>query len=79
MATYLRLTRLTAEADTVTYRYSADDRVFGRIALRTADGETCNDQPIAGDDDGRHYLRAAAKLRQAWRAGEFPELLEFAS
>ena len=79
MATYLKLRRMDETGDEVSYLYSPDERATGRIVLDKASGDTRNAQPLSDDQGDRHYLRASARLRRAWREKSFPDTMEFAS
>jgi hypothetical protein len=73
MAFYIVIKKINETNETVSYEYSDEQTGRGQLRLAKASGDVTEIIHAPGDNSGRRFQRAAMKIAQHWKAGEFPE------
>jgi hypothetical protein len=73
MAFYITIKKISETNDTVIYEYFDEQTGKGQLQLAKESGDVAEVMPAPGDSSGRRFQRAAMKVVQHWKAGEFPD------
>jgi hypothetical protein len=79
VAFYIKLTRILEDEVSAHYRFEGDGEGAGRSSVGKLSGEVTLMEPLAGDEEGHFFRRAAAKIRKEWKAGRLPDVTQWAS
>jgi hypothetical protein len=79
MALYINIARLADRGDQMEYTYSIGVDRSGRLMIDKSSGEVTLMERAPGEGDAGYFERAGYKVRQAWEAGELPDVLCWAS
>ncbi|MGQ0503958.1 MAG: hypothetical protein ACT4TC_01410 [Myxococcaceae bacterium] len=66
------LTKDREDDASVRYRFGPGDTAPGLLQLDKATGDVHVLTPVPGDTDEQLFFEAAMKVRDYWRAGQFP-------
>lgn len=73
MAFYITIKKISETSDAVIYEYFDDQSSTGRLQLTKETGDVTELLHASGDNSGRKFQRAAMKVVQHWRVGQFPD------
>jgi len=79
MAFYVRITKTEDGERSAKYQFTSDGKNVGQLLIDKETGNVEILESAPGDDAGAIAARASAKLRKEWKAGNFPDLTEWAS
>lgn len=79
MAFYVLLLKESEDDEKVIYRFGPNEEKLGRLKLNKNNGEVKEIEPVPIDNISGLFPRAAAKLYQHWREGNFPDKSSWAS
>ncbi|MGB3401137.1 MAG: hypothetical protein WBA77_00440 [Microcoleaceae cyanobacterium] len=79
MAFYIILLKEIESADRVIYRFGPNENQLGILELNKNDGKVKVLEPAPTDNSSALFPRAAAKVHQHWREGNFPQKSSWAS
>ena len=79
MAFYVLLWKEKEDDTSVVYCFSPDEKLFGRLWLDKSNGEIKEIEPVPINNSQAVFVRAAIKIRQHWKQGNFPEKTCWAS
>jgi hypothetical protein len=83
VAFYISLEKIEEDDTRAQYRFYITENITemtaGVIEIRKSDGHVFEIQPVAVDNFGRIFERAAWALMRHWREGEYPEKTCWAS
>lgn len=72
MAFYLDIRKLEENTEYVIYEFGDNDSEVGKLCIQKADGGVKELQSAPGDNSGRRFQRAASKVIEHWKNGEYP-------
>ncbi len=73
MAVYISIVKVQENEESALYRFSTTAGSCGKFQISKSTGEVYLKVPLNGDTEGRLFLRAAHKIKTAWKKGEFPD------
>ena len=73
MAFYVMLIKVNEDEQGVTYSFGSDSEHLGKIHLDKHQGTIQEIEPINSENYQHLLVRAEVKLRQHWKAGNFPD------
>lgn len=79
MAFYIQILKIEESGNKAMYRFHGDAGTAGVFEIDKSTGESKLVEPMAGDDRGAVYNRAAITVVREWREGRLPDFLEWAS
>lgn len=79
MAFYVLILKNHEDESSVTYLFGPDEDYLGMLWLDKSSGEVKELQETPAENSQAFFQRAAVKVRQYWKQGEFPEKTCWAS
>jgi hypothetical protein len=73
MAFYILLVKESEDEQTVVYRFGPNEEKLGCLLLDKTSGMVKELEPVPTSTSEVLFPRAAVKLRQHWKEGNFPE------
>lgn len=79
MAFYVLISKEMEDDDKVVYQFGPNEYQLGLLELNKNDGTVTEIKSVSTNNSSALFLRAATKIRQHWKEGNFPEKTCWAS
>ncbi|MCL1465557.1 hypothetical protein [Argonema galeatum] len=79
MAFYVLLWKEKEDDTSVVYCFGPHEKLFGKLWLDKTNGVVKEIEPVPTNNSDALFPRAAVKIRQHWKQGNFPEKTCWAS
>lgn len=79
MAFHIIIKKLTEDSTTCQYQFTSGVDRRGVFQIEKATGNVVLIDPMADDEPGHVFQRAAVKILKEWRKGTLPDFAEWAS
>lgn len=79
MAFYIRISKMDESESSARYVFESDQGRRGVLSFDKLTGEASLIEPMPGDEKRHCFNRAAVKVGREWKAGNLPEVMEWAS